>query len=72
MNTGCGSCETGSATQGSKAEQVVEDRLNSTRDVSMKSPLGGHMDGSGHHVTSALVSLLFLSIQDAPLTPPQG
>ena len=66
------SCESSSAAQVSKAEQVVEDRLNPTRDVNMKSPLGGHMDGSGHHVPSALVSLLFLSIQDAPLTPPQG
>lgn len=67
-----GSCETRSSVQGSKAEQVVEDRLNTTRDVSKKSPLGGHVDGSGHHVPSALVSLLLLSIQAAPLTPPQG
>lgn len=72
MNTGWGSCETRSAAQGSKAEQVVENRLNPTRDLSKKSPLGGHVDGSGHHVPSALVSLLFLSIQAAPLTPPQG
>lgn len=30
------------------------------------------MDGSGHHVPSPLASQLLVSIQTAPLTPPQG